>query len=251
MRTTALTLFATALAASGVSAADYGSAQLSSGEQQVALLELYTSEGCSSCPPADRWLSTLRSDEGLWHKFVPVALHVDYWNYIGWDDRFARREFSNRQRQYVQQGAARVPYTPGFFSSGEEWLGWRHGKSPESTGAAVGNLSLELDGAAVAAHFDPVSGEHQSMILNVAILGMQIETRVQAGENEGRKLNHDFVALDLQSIAMKSTVDGFEVNTRLNDIESETDQLAIVAWVSAAGNLTPVQVVGGYLSRSN
>ena len=54
-----------------------------SGAEQVALIELYTSEGCHSCPPADRWLSTLKSDDGLWQEFVPVAFHVDYWDYIG------------------------------------------------------------------------------------------------------------------------------------------------------------------------
>jgi hypothetical protein len=251
MRTTTFTFLATAFAATTVGAADYGSLQFSSGEQQVILLELYTSEGCSSCPPADRWMSKLKSDKGLWRDFVPVALHVDYWNYIGWDDRFARREFSDRQRLYVQQGAVQVPYTPGFFSRGQEWLGWRHGDAPESSRTVVGNLSLTLAGAVVRARFDPAARDDEAMILNVAILGMQIETRVQAGENRGRTLNHDFVALELQSTAMKKTGGGFEASTTLNDIKPETDRLAIVAWVSTASELTPLQVVGGYLSASN
>ena len=71
--------------------------------QQTALLELYTSEGCSSCPPADRWLSKLKNEEGLWTRFIPVALHVDYWDYIGWKDRFASPEYSNRQRKYAKE----------------------------------------------------------------------------------------------------------------------------------------------------
>ena len=71
---------------SGVLCADPGDAELvfSSGEQHVALIELFTSEGCSSCPPADHWLSALKSEPGLWKDFVPVAFHVDYWDDIGW-----------------------------------------------------------------------------------------------------------------------------------------------------------------------
>jgi len=63
--------------------------EFSSGTNHVSLVELYTSEGCSSCPPADRWFSELKRDDGLWREFVPLAFHVDYWDYIGWQDRFA------------------------------------------------------------------------------------------------------------------------------------------------------------------
>lgn len=67
-----------------------------SGAQTVPLLELYTSEGCSSCPPADKWLSGLKPDP---KKFIPLAFHVDYWNYIGWKDKFSKAEYSDRQRK--------------------------------------------------------------------------------------------------------------------------------------------------------
>ena len=58
--------------------------------RQTSLLELYTSEGCSSCPPAEAWLSGLKDNPGLWRDFVPVAFHVDYWNYLGWRDKWSR-----------------------------------------------------------------------------------------------------------------------------------------------------------------
>src|SRR6266704_4673726 len=74
----------------------------SSGEQ-VALLELYTSEGCSSCPPAETWLSRLKESPGLWKDFVPVAFHVDYWDYLGWRDPWSSKTFIYRQHAYARE----------------------------------------------------------------------------------------------------------------------------------------------------
>src|SRR5271154_4189044 len=83
-------------------------------ERQVALLELYTSEGCSSCPPAETWLSGLKDAPGLWSNFVPLAFHVDYWDYLGWKDKWANQQFSERQRDYASLWAAKNIYTPEF-----------------------------------------------------------------------------------------------------------------------------------------
>jgi len=71
---------------------------LNSGKAQVTLVELYTSQGCSSCPPADRWLNEFTDSDRLWTQLVPVALHVDYWDYLGWEDPYASAENSARQR---------------------------------------------------------------------------------------------------------------------------------------------------------
>src|SRR5713226_2490390 len=67
-----------------------------SGPQKIHLLELFTSEGCSSCPPAEAWLSKLKSDPRLWKDFVPLAFHVDYWDRLGWRDRFSSRAWTER-----------------------------------------------------------------------------------------------------------------------------------------------------------
>src|SRR5687768_10063986 len=75
--------------------------QFQSGPNRTALLELYTSEGCSSCPPAEAWLSRVKSDARLWKEFVPVAFHVDYWDYLGWRDPFGMANYSERQRAYA------------------------------------------------------------------------------------------------------------------------------------------------------
>ncbi len=229
------------------SADGYGSLQIDSGEQRVALIELYTSEGCSSCPPADRWLSDLRSDDRLWQDYVPIALHVDYWNYIGWVDRFSKPGYSDRQRNYVQNGGARVAYTPGFFSNGSEWRGWFSGDALTTNRPSVGNLGLGMDGSTVAVRFDPVVEIGKDLVVNIAILGMQLESDVRAGENNGRKLRHDFVVLNLQSVEMLESAGVHKAAATIDHVQSEANQLALVAWISAKGDQTPLQSVGGYL----
>src|SRR6059036_3501 len=84
------------------------------GPQRAQLLELYTSEGCSSCPPAEAWLSKLKDAPGLWRDFVPIAFHVDYWDSLGWKDPFAIKAYSERQRDYAASWRSRSVYTPGF-----------------------------------------------------------------------------------------------------------------------------------------
>jgi hypothetical protein len=145
-----------------------------SGEAQVGLLELYTSEGCSSCPPADRWLSGLQNEPGLWHEFVPVAFHVDYWDDIGWKDRFDSPAYTERQRTYERQGAVSAVYTPGV-------------------------LRATLAGNSVSVRFRPRMAQSARFVVNLAVLGSGLTTAVQAGENRGRQLRHDFVVLGTTS----------------------------------------------------
>ena len=99
---------------------------VSSGTSRVALLELYTSEGCSSCPPADRWLSGLAAKGVNSERVVPLALHVDYWDYIGWRDRFAHPGFSERQRQMAVLGNSTLVYTPQVMLNGRDFRNWRN-----------------------------------------------------------------------------------------------------------------------------
>src|SRR5437763_15009832 len=73
---------------------------LESGPQRAHLIELFTSQGCSSCPPAEAWLSKLKSEPRLWKEFVPIAFHVDYWDRLGWRDPFASKDWTARQYQY-------------------------------------------------------------------------------------------------------------------------------------------------------
>jgi Protein of unknown function (DUF1223) len=94
--------------------------EFQSSQRQVSLLELYTSEGCSSCPPAEAWLSKLKNSQGLWDEFVPVAFHVDYWDNLGWKDRFSDEQYTERQKSYAQLWSASDIYTPEFVLNGKE-----------------------------------------------------------------------------------------------------------------------------------
>jgi hypothetical protein len=96
------------------------------GAEPVVVVELYTSQGCSSCPPADEFVTMLASDP----RILPLALHVDYWDYIGWADHFAQEKFTNRQRAYAKAIGSRTIYTPQFIISGEDRI---EGFSPDKT----------------------------------------------------------------------------------------------------------------------
>jgi hypothetical protein len=92
-----------------------------SGAQTLAVVELYTSEGCDSCPPADRWLSGLKGAGTYADRVLPLALHVDYWDYIGWRDPFAQAQFSARQREMAAINRVRTVYTPQVLVGGRDF----------------------------------------------------------------------------------------------------------------------------------
>jgi hypothetical protein len=220
-----------------------------SGDRQVRLLELYTSEGCSSCPPADRWLGGLVDDQRLWRELVPVAFHVDYWDYIGWPDRFAAPSFGARQRAHAGNGYVRTVYTPGFVLDGREWRGWfRRQPLPDALRERVGTLSVTLDGDGVTARFAPAAS-HGALELHLAVLGFGLSSEVRAGENHGRTLAHDFVVLGHRRIAMHHAQEVYTSVTRLPAAGVEAPRLALAAWVSPAGDTAPLQATGGWLGE--
>jgi hypothetical protein len=175
-----------------------GSCAARSGEATAALVELYTSEGCSSCPPADRWLSTLR--EGA---VVPLALHVDYWDSIGWRDRFADPRFSRRQREAVRRGGGRVAYTPQVVVDGHDFRRWHEASAFERAVKAVTarppQAALELTaeqgpaGAWTATLSGKVAARPGRAEAYLALYESGLETDVRAGENQGARLRHDYV----------------------------------------------------------
>jgi len=113
-----------------------------SGASRASLLELYTSEGCSSCPPADRWLSGLRGRDDLLGRLVPLAFHVDYWNDLGWEDRFAKPEYSARQGSISRRNRSRSVYTPQFVLDGRDWGPSGSGLAEKAGGGEPGAAPL-------------------------------------------------------------------------------------------------------------
>src|SRR5689334_18662425 len=124
-------LILSALATAGAAHAAAPACSAYTGPHTTALVELYTSEGCDSCPPADHWLSSLFSQGFRPDQVVPLALHVDYWDYIGWKDPFGRAEFSVRQRKLAAMRRPVVVYTPQVVLQGQDFRRWASGDFAE------------------------------------------------------------------------------------------------------------------------
>lgn len=175
---------------------------ITSATHRVSLVELYTSEGCSSCPPADEWLSRL-GGQGLAGKtIVPLALHVDYWDYIGWHDRFAQPGFSARQRELAAVGRSSVIYTPQVVFNGHDFRSWWNAGRVERELAAAGSskaqasISLNLQvGNPGAFTVTATAGTVQAgpHALYLAVYENGLHSDVNRGENAGATLHHDFV----------------------------------------------------------
>lgn len=220
---------------------------LKSGPERVALLELYTSQGCSSCPPADRWLSGLKDQPGLWTRVVPVAFHVDYWDYIGWRDPFARAEYGQRQGRYARDGGVRTVYTPGVMLNGADWRDWRHTAFPQPSRTLAGTLTLERGGSGLSVRFTPGGTLQDDLRVSVALLGFDLESKVTRGENRGRNLKGDFIALELQDGPLERAAGGYTARLPAFPAHPEAPRLAMAAWVTKASNQSPLQAVGGWL----
>lgn len=220
----------------------------SSTETRTNLVELYTSEGCSSCPPADRWLSKFKNDKRLWKEFIPVAFHVDYWNYIGWPDRFAAAEYGQRQRNYAVGNNLSAVYTPGVMLNGKEWRSLQDRRALNlDKSNVVGRLNVGIDGEKVMATFTATRNKSPAF-LNIAILGFDLVTTVEAGENHGRKLEHDFVVLGYQRMVMEPSGKGYLLTTTLPMKIESAPKTGLAVWVDYGKDLTPIQATGGWLA---
>ena len=225
-----------------------GAVQLAYGEPQVFvsrptrthLVELFTSEGCSSCPPAEAWLAKLRDEPGLWRDFVPVAWHVDYWDRLGWKDRFASRQATQRQHAYAQAWRSASVYTPCFAIDGREVRGPNVPRASKEHG---GILRASLDGDTLSVSFSDVSPDRH--VAHAVILGMGIASKITRGENRGRELRHEFVALTpLQSVPLSG---GRAEIILQNRLEANAPELAIAVWITRSDELDVVQATGGLL----
>lgn len=173
-----------------------------SGPQTNALLELYTSEGCSSCPPADQWLTRLKSQAKTSASVVPIALHVDYWDYIGWQDRFAQPAFAKRQREMAATGHARGVYTPQIAINGQDSRSWQSEARFKNELSNIYRMpaKAEIQLTATAAKADALqvltgikSSAIGPLVYYLALQENNLQSTVNAGENRGEQLQHDFV----------------------------------------------------------
>jgi hypothetical protein len=167
-------------------------------QHTIALVELFTSEGCSDCPAADQWLRSLRPGGS----FVPVAFHVDYWDYIGWKDPFARAVFSARQRELGTVSGRKFVYTPQVMLAGRDYRGWKSAAFAADVKTinaipARASISIAMTSATdgrIAARATARVQRPGPALLHLALTESGLSNAVNAGENRGVVLHHDHVA---------------------------------------------------------
>jgi hypothetical protein len=227
----------------GAVTAQGGDVVFESKPARTHLLELFTSEGCSSCPPAEAWLSNLKNEPRLWQDFVPVAFHVDYWDHLGWRDPFASKMWTERQADYSARWKSGNVYTPAFVLDG---VAWHNTALPPTATETPGVLKITINGERVMAAFKPATNAGRRYEIHLARLGFALGANVTAGENSGRKLVHDFVVLGLTSEGMKSGMTELRFPAESSK-QAANSRSAIAAWVTQAGQIEPIQAVGGWL----
>lgn len=232
-----------------------------SGNTRGVLVELYTSEGCSSCPPADQALAQLGSRGASSHastpsssaRIVPLALHVDYWDSIGWKDPFAQPAFSRRQDWEVHANRHRTSFTPHFFVNGREVLDWRSDldgslradKTPTPARLQVraeprGGSSLHV---VVDTSVNPALRAGRGPLqLFIAVTESRLSSQVKAGENSGARLDHDFVVRNwIGPLDVQGT--GGSVERVVNVPQWSRGQVAVVAFLQDPTTAEVVQAV--------
>lgn len=204
----------------------------------TAMLELYTSEGCSSCPPADNLVRQLYQSTGLSSdQVIALAFHVDYWDYIGWKDPYAQPVHAARQNYLSSLVGSKTIYTPEFFLDGKEFR-IANGSLKDAVTAinrrpALANIRIQLEPVRdnkITVQLEVDS--QQAGELNYFLVEQQLTSKVHAGENSGATLKHDAVA----------RFDGTAVAVAANHASKHMVQLAVPA-DSVVNNLSIVAFV--------
>jgi hypothetical protein len=226
-------------------------ARLVSGGAQPVVVELFTSEGCSSCPPADELLKELSERPSLVGiEVVALEEHVDYWNHLGWEDPFSAKTFSRRQSDYAEHFGRDGVYTPQMIVDGQtEFVGSRAPTAREEIRKAASARKLEI-GLAPAAQSAPDHPVLQIVIQNpggvpvksgaelwVAITERNLQSDVKAGENSGETLKHAAVVRSLQRVQMLAEPAGYTGQIELSLKPNwKKDDLFAVVFLSEPGS---------------
>jgi hypothetical protein len=219
----------------------------------IAVVELFTSEGCSSCPPADRLLSAITDEtrrDG--RKILPLSFHVDYWNKLGWRDPFSDAAYSSRQNAYARALGTDGPYTPQMIVNGQaEFVGSDATTARANIAEALGmpaeseiTLKVALERAAkiVTIHYG-IRGARPGEGVNLALTERDLDVEVTRGENGGRKLHHDNVVRAF--ITLRIAADGDGIATLPAGALEHPEKSAVVAYVQ---NLETMRITGGAMA---
>jgi hypothetical protein len=221
----------------------------------VPLVELYTSEGCDSCPPADRWLSSSFPPDRS-HAASVLAFHVDYWDRLGWVDRFGDALYTARQYAAMRANRSTFVYTPQFLLQGRDYTGWRRGPATESIAAVASrpprarlSLSATVGAGTIDATLDLSLAQPASAttIVALAYADSRLKSVVGAGENRGETLVHDHVVRHLATQPLRASSQAYRF-TIPRPVESG-EHAKLVAFVQDATRGEVLQTVSLELSR--
>lgn len=186
-------------------------------EKGFVVMELFTSQGCSSCPPADEILGqyAMKNDAHI----IPLAFHVDYWNRLGWTDSFSTAEFTNRQRYYASKFDLESVYTPQIILNGQKEMLGSDGTAiatavsnflsePEPISITISNKSVE--GNIVKINYS-LSKLLENASINAALVQSDVVTQIKAGENRGVKLDNYNVVRDFNTKDLSTTIANIEL----------------------------------------
>jgi len=191
------------------------------------IVELFTSEGCSSCPPADRALRFLADQQPVANaEIIPLAFHVDYWDNLGWKDKFSSAIFTRRQELYVTRFGIESSYTPEMVVDGQsEFVGNDTGKAAKIIAEAVadrkGIVTANISGESVTVSVNGLPDHHTSTVF-LAVTEDGLTSDVKAGENSGQKFNHTSVVRSLSAIGV--------VEKDANIVEAKSSVPTIADW---------------------
>ena len=199
----------------------------------VAVVELFTSEGCSSCPPADRFFADLVKEKQ--DRVYLLAFHVDYWDTPQWRDAYSKKEFSARQEGYAQAAGSASVYTPqmvvngtvGFVGRDEEQARREISTALGEKAAVMLKLETKLDNGQVRVDCT-TDAAGVGKVLNVALVQRGIERKIGGGENTGRRLKHENVVREFQSV--KTTALGTSLTLAM-PADAAADQCSVIAYV--------------------
>jgi len=221
-------------------------------DHQVALIELYTSEGCDSCPPADRWLSSLRQSADADHA-VALAFHVDYWDRLGWRDRFGSAAFTARQREQSTRQHTAFIYTPQILLQGADFS-WRSGRQAAAVAAINARAPrarvelkaapVERDAAAVDVRVRIAApGDRIHAAIAVALVQDGLASDVKAGENAGKRLTHDYVVRQWRTEPARFDANGEAAQHVELPLPVDAGPLSVVAFAEDASTGRVLQAV--------
>lgn len=211
--------------------------QATAGAVAPTVVELYTSEGCSSCPPADRWLSTLKGRADV----LPLAFHVSYWDRLGWVDRYASAEGTERQVQLGRAADGGGVYTPQVLAAGRDWRSWPRLPAASTAPSPVA-LTLARDGDTVTAQIEARSAGAARLAGYWAVTEDQHVSKVRAGENAGETLRHDAVVRLYRPVAAWAAASPQKLQLQVSRGE-QANPRRVVFVVTDAQTQRPLQAV--------